>query len=504
MAPADRSEREQARERLARLVESPSESRSLLPAVVGMLDSDDRHLRLSAAFGVCLVATATPDLLDYLVRRLVDRLHDDEARAEVVFAFEYLTTQFPESVDETLQEIREESDREPLAYTRSGGFRRSNIYSPSMGRPDVGRTRIAGDGQSPGPRQVYSDDADQAAERRRRERDEQAERDDSDSRRPAASDSEATDGETGESAGGDGPDGESDDEAEPTLELPSEVLAALLDNGVFDDVRIRSRHERRVYGVAFRVLGIVRGSERATSLRVFHSPGSHRRDFVDDLSTALRAWQSIDHEHVLEVLDWGRDPRPWAAVAYADETLAARERLEPPVALWNAIRLARALSALHTNDVVHGGIDPNSIAYSEYTVDGVRRQSPQLDNVGLIDPFRFAFDPSAYLDPRYAAPEYYDPSFGTIDHATDVYQLGAVVYRLFTGRPPYDADAGEIRAHVLRGQPTPPSRLVETVPAIVDQIVSKAMARQKLTRYENVEQLEQDLLRARKQVRNDG
>lgn len=496
MAPPDTGEREQARKRLARLIESPAEHRSLVPAVVGLLDHADRHVRLSAAFGVCLLANADSDLLEYLVRRLLDRLHDEEARAEVVFAFEYLATQFPAAVDETLQEVRAESDREPLAYTRSGGFRRSNIYSPSMGRGDVGRTRIAGEGQSPGPRQVYSEDADAEDERRRAEpTDDPPDLDDSGPESPAE--------ESGDQSVSSGR-ADAEPSAPKGLELPTDVLDTVLAESVFDDVTILSRHERQRYADAYRMLGIVSGRERAVSLRVFREPSANRQSFRSDLGSALSAWRSIEDDRVLSLYDWGREPRPWAAVAYAERTLADRDALDPAAAIRDAIFLARAVSALHNTGVVHGGLDSASIAYSAFSVDDVARQRPLVDNVGLIDPFRFAFDPSAYLDPRYAAPEYFDPSFGTIDHATDVYQLGAVCYRLFTGRPPYDVDAGDVQRHVLGGQLRPPSEVDATVPAIVDQIVSKAMARQKLTRYETPAQMEQDLLRAREHVADNG
>ena len=509
MSPPNETDYAQAREKIAHLIESPEDSRSLLPAVVGMLDHEDRQLRLSAACGVCLIGTAQPDLVDYLIKRLIDRVHDDAERAEAIFAFEYLASQFPEQVDESLEEIRRHSDREPLAYTRSGGFRRSNIYSPSMGAEGVGRTRVAGEGQSSGPQQVYTEDADEKDIEDPAESEAEADAEagpNGDEESDTAEDSEETD---------DGEDTAEDGETEPAtdsadvetdaeeMRLPTDVLTAILEDSYFDDITILSRHDRERFDDTYRMLGISRGHERAVSLRLFHRPEEGEAAFLDRLADALSAWERLDHQHVTRLYDWSLEPRPWAAVAYADETLAERERFDPREALWNAIVLTQAVSHLHTNNVVHGGIDPHAIGYSEDLIDD-DLLAPQLDHVGLLEAFRYAFDPSLFVDPRYAAPEYFDPSFGAIDHATDIYQLGAVCYRLFAGVSPFEADPEDVPQHVLRSQPPSISADLDSVPPAVDQVIQKAMAKQKLTRYENVAQMEQDLLGIRDQLAHNG
>ncbi|MFC6755786.1 hypothetical protein ACFQER_02550 [Halomicroarcula sp. GCM10025894] len=106
--------------------------------------------------------------------------------------------------------------------------------------------------------------------------------------------------------------------------------------------------------------------------------------------------------------------------------------------------------------------------------------------------YRHQFDPAQFLDPRYAAPEYYQRRFGRIDHATDIYGLGAVCYRLFTGEPPYTGAFEAVRDEVLSSGPPDPSAVADVPPA-VDDIVGKAMARRKLARYETAAHLRQEL-----------
>lgn len=481
MSDSDPAAVRQARERIARLITAPDESRSLLPAVVGLLDHEDRHLRLSAACGICLAGTAQPDLIEYLVRRLLDRIHEDDERAEAILAFEYLATQFPTRVDEVLQAIREDSDREPLAYSRSGGFPRSDVYAPSRGASGVGRTRTVGTGDSAGPGQIVGEDPDD-------EPPDPIEQSPDD-------DGESADEDDGDGAGGPG--------AITGRALLGETISEIVAESRFDDVSILTGHDPYHFGESYRAMGSAGGREYAIGLRLFDTPTEPRPAFASGLADALSAWQSIDGEGVVQLYDWGQSPQPWAAVEHVDARLSGRDTLSIERALWTAVRLTRTVVRLHNAGVVHGGLEPRAVAYTETSVDDDRRRVPLLDNAGLMRPFRFAFDPATRLDPRYAAPEYFDRSFGPVDAATDVYQLGGVCYHLFAGRAPFEESSG-IGQRVLDGSFEPPSAHRDDVPAAVDEAVTKAMATQKITRYETAARMEQDLLAAGAEVSDDG
>jgi serine/threonine protein kinase len=192
------------------------------------------------------------------------------------------------------------------------------------------------------------------------------------------------------------------------------------------------------------------------------------------------------------VVDWGTVPQPWVATESIEGRLADRGRLDVGWALQAARRLTGALAELHQQGIVHGGIDPYSVVLSS-TFDG--ETVPMLDNVGLLGGEGRVFDPGEYLDPRYAGPEYFDDQYGRIDHATDVYQLGMVCYRLLAGRHPFDGSYDEVRAGVLGDRPPAPSRCVSALPSAVDNVIAKATAKQKLTRYETAHDLHRDVSR---------
>jgi serine/threonine-protein kinase len=89
------------------------------------------------------------------------------------------------------------------------------------------------------------------------------------------------------------------------------------------------------------------------------------------------------------------------------------------------------------------------------------------------------------LTPQYAAPEQFDDEYGSVDDLTDIYQLGAVLYELFTGQPPFEGDQTAVMHSVLTEKPTPPSRIA-AVPTQLDRIILTCLAKQKEDRVDSV------------------
>jgi Serine/threonine protein kinase len=96
------------------------------------------------------------------------------------------------------------------------------------------------------------------------------------------------------------------------------------------------------------------------------------------------------------------------------------------------------------------------------------------------------------VTPHYAAPEQYEPEYGSADDISDIYQLGAVFYELFTGQPPFEGRPMAVMNRATSEQPTPPSDLAD-VPDALDDILLTALATEKNDRYETVVNLRNDL-----------
>ncbi len=430
---------------VAEVLTSTDVDRDPIPRLLGLLDEGDRQVRLGAATALCVIADEHPDIVASLVRRLADRA--DEDRLAALLALDYLGARYPDVVQFEL------SGRPETNYE----VEKTNPSRDALDNRDVGRTSLAGEAASPGPRRVYTDDED----------------DEEPTHEP--------DEEDGNTMGG-----------RPQA-ADAEWLSTVEALSRFDRLSVMAPRDRRRYSDSFRTLGLIDEAEYAVGLRLLRGGQSEGIEFTESLGDRLREWEAVAGiGNVLTLYDWGTDPRPWAATEYTDERLTDRGEFTPREAAWHAERLADAVAALHERGVVHGGIDAESVAYYGNVIYETDRQPPLLDNVGLLSVYRHRFDPSQFLDPRYAAPEYYDTEFGRIDHATDIYQLGGVCYRLFTGEPPYSGAFDSVREAVVSPEAPTPSAVADVPPAVGD-IIAKAMAPRKLARYETAQHLRQEL-----------
>jgi len=460
----------------------PSEATSFVPELLARLESGERMVRLAGAFGLCLVAVADPDSIPTVVPRIADRL-DGDGRAEATTAYDYLASQFPRRVDDAL------GDRDGRRGTPAGA--RDGGDGGTTDRDGVGRVRPPGVG-SYDPRTVEPD---------------RSVIDPADTQRHPDGDTSGRQSGGFETEGGDRSEPTSgrfrpDPTERQQWNRLYERLSTIVGYSRFDDLMVLSGRTRDRYADVSRVLAVEGNAERALALRLFHRPRKDRDAFAGDLSDALAEWRAIgDHPHVVTVYDVGGRPQPWAATEPVAETLADRAGgLAPAVAVSLALDLADALAYSHQHGVIHGGLDPGNVALptaEEHPGTGA------LDNLSLLGVYRWYVTPATCLDPRYAAPEYYDRRFGRVDHATDVYHLGAVLYRLLTGRPPFDGPFDEIRESVMHDAPPEPSAALE-LPEGLDRIVTKAMGKRALRRYETINDLRGDLDRVHEELTTDG
>mgnify|MGYP000246937974 CR=1 FL=1 len=252
----------------------------------------------------------------------------------------------------------------------------------------------------------------------------------------------------------------------------------------FDEVEFLGPESETRYGHSVRTRTFVGAEEDIAIMRLYRhhdAPG-----FEEALGQRLAQWFDAATPGVVGVVDWGSSPRPWVAVEFTEQTLWEFGKLDPEEALATARDLTGALAALHGRDMMHGGIDPHSIRYTPAIFD--EKPKPMLENVGLIPVYRHFDNPASYTDPRYGAPEYYDGQYGSIDHWTDIYQLGMALYTAFTGDPPYNGSFDEIRRQVLTDRPLGMSTDNPDLPGSLAEVLAKATAREKLQRYETANQ----------------
>ncbi|MFC7078946.1 HEAT repeat domain-containing protein [Halorussus caseinilyticus] len=208
--------------------------------------------------------------------------------------------------------------------------------------------------------------------------------------------------------------------------------------------------------------------------------------------TALRSWVGVDdHAHVAPVLARGTDPRPWFASEFMDagSLRKAVGSVGFDRAVWYAHCLAATMCHAHARGVVHGALRPGAVGLSRtFGAWPV----PKVGDWAFGDLFADATTPP--VPPAYAAPEHLAPeTFGRPDPATDVYQLGALCYALFAGRPPFTGDPADIARKVQNEDPEPPSAHAEGVPEAIDRLVGRALRTEKPARFETAEDFRREL-----------
>lgn len=159
-------------------------------------------------------------------------------------------------------------------------------------------------------------------------------------------------------------------------------------------------------------------------------------------------------------------------------------------ALDLADALARAIADLHADGVVHGHLDPDHVRLSS---DGRRIAIVRHDETG----------PEVHLPNNpFRAPEQTGRVNRPVDHRTDLYALGALIYQLLTGRPPFpETDPlGLLHAQLTR-DPTPPWLSASWIPTDVSEMVLVLLAKEPDDRYQRAEGVVHDLRLVRERLR---
>ena len=157
--------------------------------------------------------------------------------------------------------------------------------------------------------------------------------------------------------------------------------------------------------------------------------------------------------------------------------------------------LARAIHAAHQARIVHRDLKPANVLLAG---DG----TPKITDFGLAKRLESEDHQTQSGDvmgtPSYMAPEQAMGRTKDVGPAADIYALGAILYEMLTGRPPFKGEtAMETVRLVIHEEPVTPSRLVPRLPRDLETICLKCLKKDPQRRYATAEELAEDLDRYR-------
>ena len=235
--------------------------------------------------------------------------------------------------------------------------------------------------------------------------------------------------------------------------------------------------------------------DRPVALKVLH-PELADRLGTDWFKREIRLAARLQHPHILGVHDSGETDRQlWFTMPYVDgENLRDRLQRERQLPVEDAIRIAReaadALDYAHRHDVVHRDIKPENILLSEGHAlvgdFGIARalRGDAVTQTGIT------VGTPAYMSPEHA-------SGGAVDARTDIYALGCVLYEMLAGETPFTGSTPQVIMARARTEEARPIRATRpTVPAALDAIIAKAIARVPADRFATAAEFAQALAQA--------
>jgi beta-lactam-binding protein with PASTA domain/tRNA A-37 threonylcarbamoyl transferase component Bud32 len=237
--------------------------------------------------------------------------------------------------------------------------------------------------------------------------------------------------------------------------------------------------------------------DRPVALKVLFPELSVDRTFVERFRREAQAAANLSHPNIVPVFDWGEDDgayfivmefidgRPLSAV------LRDPEPMPPGQIASIGAGVAAALAFAHRHGVIHRDVKPGNVLITpdggvKVTDFGIARAvntEESLTQTGAV------MGTAAYFSPEQAEGK-------GVDARSDIYSLGVVLYEMAVGRPPFTGDSPvAVASKHVRDTPVLPRVVNPAVPAALEAVVMKAMAKNPADRYGSAEELRADLLR---------
>lgn len=224
-----------------------------------------------------------------------------------------------------------------------------------------------------------------------------------------------------------------------------------------------------------------------------------------------RASSKLSHPNIVPILDgFEANGLPWIAFQLVEGsdlqcTLAGGSRLPALTVVRHSEEIAQALAAAHGRGILHRDITPRNILVSKdghvlLTDFGLARTIRNVDSETSSSSDTTLTEWGSILGtPRYMSPE---QTLGKdVDERSDLFSFGAVIYQMCTGQHAFPGEKfGEVLDAIMHREPAPIARFTYEVPAELERIVRKLLAKDPEERYQSARDLLADLRALRREL----
>lgn len=238
------------------------------------------------------------------------------------------------------------------------------------------------------------------------------------------------------------------------------------------------------------------------AIKVLRRENTRDEEVLARFRSEAQSASAIGNEHIVDINDFGvlRDGSTYFVMECLEgmdliEAMDRTPKMPQTRAVHIAAQICTALGAAHDAGIVHRDLKPENVFL-------IRRDETE-DFVKVLDfgiakvanrPTRLTRQGEVLGTPHYMSPEQCEGE--NVDHRTDIYALGVLLYEMLTGHVPHDADTmmGILTKHLYE-DPIPPSVRVPRVSAALEQVIMRCLEKKPEHRYQTMRELEADLSR---------